>query len=215
MTPPPNTAQPTNAPKAASPITLRAVSKRFGDHVVLSGLGLVLEPGSVTALTGPNGVGKTTVARLLLGLESADAGTIDGLHGLRRSAVFQEDRLCAHLDAVANVRLVLDRERRDTAEQELALVGLEGDDTCKPVRDLSGGQRRRVAIARAMAAASDLVVLDEPFTGLDVETKPAVMAYVRERIAGRIAVLITHDPSEVEFLGARIVRLRQGPGLVV
>jgi NitT/TauT family transport system ATP-binding protein len=196
-------------------VTLNAVSKRYGDHVVLSGFGLVLEPGRVTALTGPNGIGKTTVARLLLGLEAPDAGTIDGLDGLRRSAVFQEDRLCAHLDAISNVRLVLDRERRAVAEEELALVGLEGEDASKPVRELSGGQRRRVAIARALAAPSDLVVLDEPFTGLDAETKPAVMAYVRERIAGRTAVLISHDPAEVKFFGARVVRLRQGPGLVV
>jgi len=206
---------------ALAPVTLNAVTKRYGDHLVLDGLGLAFEQGTVTALTGPNGVGKTTVGRLLLGLESPDAGSVTGVQGLRRSAVFQEDRLCAHLDAVANVRLVLDRERRSgptarlVAEKELALVGLEGDDTSKPVRELSGGQRRRVAIARAMAARSDLVVLDEPFTGLDADTKPAVMAYVRERIAGCIAVLITHDPSEVEFFAARIVRLRQGPGLVV
>lgn len=227
MTPHSDSSQP-DASRPVSPrattarqITLHAISKRYGAHVVLDGLGLVLEPGSVTALTGPNGVGKTTAARLLLGLEMPDAGTISGLHGLQRSAVFQEDRLCGHLDAVANVRLVLDRERRSgstaraAAKSELALVGIEGDDASKPVRDLSGGQRRRVAIARAMAARSDLVVLDEPFTGLDAETKPAVMAYVRERIAGRTAVLITHDPAEVEFFAARIVRLRQGPGLVV
>lgn len=200
---------------SAGPITLQAISKRFGDQVVLDGLGLVLEPGTVTALTGPNGVGKTTVARLLLGLETPDAGTIEGVTGLRRSAVFQEDRLCGHLDAIANVRLVLDREHRDTAAGELALVGIEGDHANKPVRDLSGGQRRRVAIARALAARSDLVILDEPFTGLDAETKPVVMAYVRERLAGRTAVLISHDPGEVEFVGARVVRMRGGPGLVI
>ncbi len=216
MTPQPMPAQPTPVqPSASGSIILHAISKRYGDHVVLDGLGLVLPPASVTALTGPNGVGKTTVARLLLGLESPDAGTIDGLHGLRRSAVFQEDRLCAHLDAIANVRLVLARERLDTAEHELSLVGLEGDDASKPVRDLSGGQRRRVAIARALASNSDLVVLDEPFTGLDADTKPGVMAYVRERLIGRTAVLITHDASEVEFFGARVVRLRRGPGVVV
>lgn len=198
-----------------APVTLNAVTKRYGDHVVLDGLGLVFEPETMTALTGPNGIGKTTVARLLLGLETPDAGSVTGVQGLRRSAVFQEDRLCGHLDAVANVRLVLDRERRASAVEELALVGIAGEDASKPVRELSGGQRRRVAIARAMAVRSDLVVLDEPFTGLDAETKPAVMAYVRERIAGRTAVLITHDPAEVEFFAARIVRLRQGPGLVV
>jgi ABC-type multidrug transport system ATPase subunit len=66
-----------------------------------------------------------------------------------------------------------------------------------------------------MAPRADFVVLDEPFTGLDAESKPAVMTYVRERLAGRTALLISHDPSEVEFLASRVVRLRQGPGLVV
>ncbi len=197
----------------APDIALNGVSKRYGDNVVLAGVGLVLEAGTVTALTGPNGVGKTTVARLLLGLEAPDSGSITGVDGLRRAAVFQEDRLCAHLDAVANVKLVLDRERRDSAAEELALVGLGSDDLSKPVSELSGGQRRRVAIARAMAVSAELVVLDEPFTGLDADTKPAVMAYVRERLAGRTALLITHDRAEAEFLGARVVTLRRSPGL--
>lgn len=201
--------------RPVGPITLSGVCKRFGDNVVLDGLGLVLAPGSVTAITGPNGVGKTTVARLLLGLEAPDAGAIEGLQGLCRSAVFQEDRLCGHLDAIANVRLVLDRDHRASAEQGLARVGITGEDATKPVSALSGGQRRRVAIARAMASKSALVVLDEPFTGLDADTKPTVMAYVKECLAGRTTVLISHDPSEVEYFGARIVTLRRGPGVVV
>ncbi len=199
----------------ASPIVLRGVTKRYGDQPVLAGVGLTLEPHSITALTGPNGVGKTTLARLLLGLEAPDSGTIDGVAGLRRAAVFQEDRLCAHLDAVANVRLVLDRDQRGSAEEELALAGLGSEHLAKPVSELSGGQRRRVAIARAMAVRAPLVVLDEPFTGLDADTKPAVMEYVRERLVGRTALLITHDPAEAEFLGARVVKLRHSPGLSI
>ena len=195
------------------PITVHSVTKRFGSQVVLDGVGLVLEPDTVTALTGPNGVGKTTLGRLLLGLETPDLGSVSGVGTLRRAAVFQEDRLCSHLDAVANVRLVLESSHRASAADELALVGLEPADLSKPVRELSGGQRRRVAIARALAVRADLVVLDEPFTGIDADTKPAVMEYVRERIAGRTAVLITHDPAEAELLGARIVRLRHSPGL--
>ncbi|PKQ19121.1 MAG: sulfate transporter [Actinobacteria bacterium HGW-Actinobacteria-8] len=197
----------------AGRIVLRGVTKRYDDHAVLAGVRLVMEPESVTALTGPNGVGKTTLARLLLGLESPDSGTIDGVAGLRCAAVFQEDRLCGHLDAVANVRLVLDRDQRASAEEELAHAGLGSEHLSKPVSELSGGQRRRVAIARAMAARASLVVLDEPFTGLDADTKPAVMEYVRERLVGRTALLITHDPAEAKFLGARVVTLRHSPGL--
>lgn len=199
----------------ASPIVLRGVTKRYGDQSVLAGVGLTLEPDSVTAITGPNGVGKTTLARLLLGLEPPDSGTIDGVAGLRRAAVFQEDRLCAHLDAVANVRLVLDRGQRASAEQELALAGLGSEHLSKPVSELSGGQRRRVAIARAMAVRAPLVVLDEPFTGLDADTKRAVMEYVRERLVGSTALLITHDPAEAKFLGARVVTLQYSPGIIV
>ena len=194
-------------------IAIRGVTKRFGDHLVLDGIGLELERGTVTAVTGPNGSGKTTAARLLLGLETPDTGTVEGMAGLRRAAVFQDDRLCGHLDAVANVQLVLNRDRRADAMGELARVGLASAALEKPVRNLSGGQRRRVAIARAMAVGADLIILDEPFTGLDVDAKPEVMAYVRERLTGRTALLISHDPAEVTFFGAREVRLGRGPGL--
>ncbi|WP_291382029.1 ATP-binding cassette domain-containing protein [Demequina sp.] len=197
------------------PIIFQGVTKGYGDHRVLAGVGLTLEADTVTALTGPNGVGKTTLARLLLGLEKPDSGIVAGVEGLRRAAVFQEDRLCAHLDAVTNVRLVLDREQWDSAEQELALVGLKSGDLFKPVSELSGGQRRRVAIARALAVKAELVVLDEPFTGLDAGTKPAVMDYVRERLAGCTALVITHDSTEAAFLGARVVTLNHSPGLTI
>jgi NitT/TauT family transport system ATP-binding protein len=193
-------------------ITLRGVTKHFGDQLVLDGLDLDLTDGAATAVMGANGSGKTTLGRLLLGLATPDAGTISVPAGLRRAAVFQEDRLCEQLTAVGNVRLVLDRSVRARAViDELRRVGLDDDSLAKPVRDLSGGQRRRVVLVRGLMAEADLVVLDEPFTGLDVDAKVLALEYARERCAGRTTLLITHDVADATFLGARVVRLGPAP----
>lgn len=189
-------------------IAIRGLTKRFGDQVVLDALDLDLAEGRVTALMGPNGSGKTTLARLLLGLAVPDAGEIRGLDDRRRAAVFQEDRLCEQLTAARNVRLVLARTTDPSAvDDALRLAGLDGETLVKPVSELSGGQRRRVAIVRALMADADLLVLDEPFKGLDAEAKTLVMSYVRERCAGRTTLLITHDPAEAEWFGVRPIEL--------
>ena len=187
-------------------IALRSVTKRFGDRTVLHELDLELAPGTVTALMGSNGSGKTTVGRLLLGLLAPDAGSVEGAAGRRRAAVFQEDRLVEHLTAAENVRLALPRGSRVAVAEHLERVGLGGDSVTVPVRELSGGQRRRVAIARAVAAGADLLVLDEPFTGIDAEAKEHVMDYVRTGAQG-MTLLITHDPDEASRFGAEPVRL--------
>ena len=189
-------------------ITLSRVSKAFGPLVVLRDLSLNLPEGSVTAVLGANGSGKTTLGRLLLGLDAPTSGSIAGLSGLRGSAVFQDNRLCEQLTAVGNVRLVLPRSvSRAEVALELRAVGLSDESLGKPVRSLSGGQRRRVALVRGVLAPSDLVVLDEPFTGLDTDAKAATLAWVRERLAGRTTLLITHDPAEAAYFSATVMRL--------
>jgi NitT/TauT family transport system ATP-binding protein len=192
---------------AGGAVELRGVHKSFGELTVLHDFDLSLAAGSVTALSGPNGSGKTTVTRLVLGLDTPDAGVVEGRAGQQRAAVFQENRLCAHLDAVSNVRLVLDRSRWAAALDELRLLGLTGSALTAPVAQLSGGQQRRVALARALATDAPLLVLDEPFTGIDADAMPGVMGVVRERIAGRTVLLITHDVADAEALGARLVRM--------
>lgn len=136
-----------------------------------------------------------------MGLETPDRGTITGLQGLRLSAVFQEDRLCENLNPVSNLRLVTPTLSQSAAEGALTAVGLT-DCLHQPARELSGGMRRRVAILRALLAEYDLLFLDEPFKGLDRETKEVVMADTRRRCDGRTVLFVTHDPTELEAMGA-------------
>ena len=182
-------------------IVIRGLSKAFEGKQVLRDFSAVLPAGQVTGLMAPSGAGKTTLLRILMGLETPDRGTITGLQGLRLSAVFQEDRLCENLNLVSNLRLVTPTLSQSAAEKALTAVGLT-DCLHQPVRELSGGMRRRVAILRALLAEYDLLFLDEPFKGLDRETKEVVMADTRRRCDGRTVLFVTHDPTELEAMGA-------------
>ena len=156
-------------------------------------------------LMGPSGLGKTTLLRCVAGLETPDAGAVTGVPR-RLGYVFQEDRLCDNFSAVANIRLVTGRTLPEKAIlQHLEELGLS-DSVRLPVSQLSGGMRRRVAILRALLAEYDLLFLDEPFKGLDRETKETVMADTRRRCAGRTVLLVTHDVAELDAMGA-VVRL--------
>lgn len=190
-------------------IIIRDLSKSFDGKPVLTHFSARLPAGQVTGLMAPSGGGKTTLLRLLLGLEPPDGGSIQGLAGRKLSAVFQEDRLCQNLDPVANIRLVSPRRSRQEVLQALAQVGLS-DCVTQPVRELSGGMRRRVAILRALLADYDLLLLDEPFQGLDAATKELVLADTRRRCAGRTVLLVTHDPTELEAMGV-VQRLTLAP----
>ena len=174
-------------------IVFQNVSKAFDGKSVLRDVSWTIRPGERWQVCGPSGIGKTTLLRLLLGLEKPDSGSIIGQNQVRFAPVFQEDRLVEHWGASANIGLVCS----DTARVREILCALLPEDALdQPVRTLSGGMRRRVALARALAADSDMLVLDEPFAGLDEQTARRAMHGIDTYRNGRTLVLISHG-SEV------------------
>ncbi len=188
-------------------IKFTRVSKRFQDKLLFEDLNLTFPEGRLTCLMGPSGSGKTTIINCILGLTRPDSGEVTGIEGKLVAAVFQEDRLIEHWDAIKNVKLVCDKSvTTKQVLEELKEVGLE-EAIKKPVRDYSGGMRRRVAIVRAMLAQSELMILDEPFQGLDELLKEQVIDYVRRRTLGKTVILVTHDREEAERMGAELISL--------
>lgn len=185
---------------------IRNLSKAYGGVRVLRDVNLTLGPG-VTCLMAPSGAGKTTLVRILLGLERPDSGTVTGLETACLSAVFQEDRLLERLDAAGNLRFVLgaayDEGRTAELLRELGLDGVGG----KPVGEYSGGMKRRLALARALSVPFDFLALDEPFTGLDGENRKRAIACIRRRAAGKTVLLVTHGMEDASGLSAKIVGL--------
>ena len=188
-------------------IKVEHIFKAYGEKKVLTDLSLSFERGKFHCIAGPSGVGKTTLFRILMGLEQPDSGSISGFDKGRVSVVFQENRLCESLSAGANIRLVMPElaDKRIPAEL-LQAFGLP-DVLHMPVREMSGGMQRRVALARALAVNSEVFLFDEAFTGLDRETRDMVIAETGRRIAGKTLLMITHDETEAELLGAKVIKL--------
>ena len=152
------------------------------------------------------GVGKTTLLRLLLGLETPDEGSVRLPENCRWAAVFQEDRLLEHLDAWGNLHLIGTRQGEARAAAMLAELGL-AETAERPVREYSGGMRRRLALIRALLAPSDALALDEPFSGLDDENRAVCRAVLQRETVGKPVLLVTHDEDDAAGLDARIIRL--------
>ena len=189
-------------------IAMHKLCKAFGDKIVLRNFSCELEEGRVTALMAPSGAGKTTLLRILMGLETADSGEITGMAGKRLAAVFQEDRLLDFMNPVDNIRLPAPKLDRALILREMAAMGLTDCET-QPARELSGGMRRRVAILRALLCDADVIVMDEPFKGLDETTKALVVAETKRLCAGKTVLLVTHEEKEAAMMGAKkVVRMQ-------
>ncbi len=188
-------------------IIIEGLKKQYGETVVFDGFSECLAAGETTVLMGPSGCGKTTLFKLLMGLERPDGGRISGVPQ-KKAAVFQEDRLFEGFSAAANIRAVLGRKASgEQIVSELTVLGLSGAALSCPVSKLSGGMRRRVAIGRAVLAESEILFLDEPFDGLDPESKAAAVSYIKRRSAGKTVLFITHEEDEAAAMGGRIIRL--------
>ena len=202
------------------------VSKAYGEQQVLKDWSFTFEPGAHYCLMAPSGGGKTTLLRLINRTVQMNEGTIEGVPS-RIGMVFQEDRLCDAYDTITNVMITM-RNPKDRTEggitdgqtingiskteavnmvREEALHILPEECLSKPVSELSGGMKRRCAILRAMLSEADMIIMDEPFTGLDEENRRRTAAYILERLHGRTLVVTTHREEDVELLSAVKVEL--------
>jgi len=193
------------------PIRLSHINISFGEQRVLQDYNLMMETGQRYLLMAPSGAGKTMILRILAGLSRADSGTVTGMPA-RIGMVFQEDRLCEDYDAIYNILLGMSRQsvaesQNDIVkmvEREAAQI-LPEDCLHKPVKELSGGMRRRVALLRAVLSSSDILLLDEPFSGLDKENRVRSADYLLAHLNGRTLLVTTHREEDAKLLGGKNV----------
>uniref|UniRef100_UPI004027762A ATP-binding cassette domain-containing protein n=1 Tax=Faecalibacterium sp. TaxID=1971605 RepID=UPI004027762A len=187
-------------------LTIEHLTKQFGEKTLFRDLCLTVDGPAV--LWAPSGWGKTTLLRILMGLDTPTAGRVRGVG--RAAAVFQEDRLCPQLTALQNVTLVLPGSEKQYKEQigaDFQQLGMDAAALALPAARLSGGQKRRTALLRALWAPSDTLLLDEPFTGMDPDTLAAAAALLRTRCGTEPVLLATHDREAIRLLGWPVIEL--------
>ena len=197
-------------------IQIAHIDKSFGELSVLRDYSLTMKKGQRYLMMAPSGTGKTTFLRILTGLDNANEGTITGMPA-HTGMVFQEDRLCEEYDAVCNIMLGMGKGKERNKYKECAEFGMNRAQTVeyirreavkilpedcltKPVKELSGGMRRRVALMRAVMSASELLILDEPFAGLDEENRLRSAEFLLEHLEGRTLLVTTHREDDVKLL---------------
>ncbi|WP_034773385.1 ATP-binding cassette domain-containing protein [Lachnoanaerobaculum saburreum] len=179
---------------------LKSICKSFGDIEVLKDFNLNIAEGEHIAIMGKSGKGKTTVLNIIMGFEVPDSGFVEVTKDI--STVFQENRLCEDFFAISNVCLL--KKNKSIAKKILDRLGI---DSTQKVKTMSGGQKRRVALARCLARNAGLYIFDEALKGLDDKTKAVAMDVIKEYTKGRSAIFITHDINEAKEFADRIVEI--------
>ncbi len=188
-------------------IEIRNLYKSYDDKTIYKGLNLTIKKQTISCIVGPSGCGKTTLLRMLAGLEAYNAGEILGTKGVRKAFVFQEDRLMPWLSVKENIEYVLafSHSKAQMKEKVVGILQLLKltDEKDIPLYKLSGGMKRRVAIGRALAFESEILLLDEPFKGLDDDLKwhvlEGMLTYLEEK--PRTVICVTHDKEVALRLG--------------
>lgn len=180
------------------PLAVQDLTKRYGDKLVLSRLTHVFPEKGAAMIGGPSGCGKTTLLRILMGLETADSGTVLLPEGAKIAAAFQEDRLISHYTPRQNIALVTSCPQEAVEDSLLSLGLLAEADT--PVDTFSGGMRRRVALARAVLTRPDILFLDEPFAGLDDAMRREASALILRSMQNGLILVVTHDEEDAQLL---------------
>lgn len=185
------------------PVEMKNVSFSYGNKQVIKDFNLSVKSGECICLLGPSGCGKTTVLRLIAGLITPQIGTIE-TYGGKISIVFQEDRLLPWATTLENISLPLLGKDKSVAKKTLDNVNLTDSGELFP-NEMSGGMNRRIAIARALAFGGDILLLDEPFNGIDEENKRSLAKLILELFNDKTIVLITHIAEDAKLLNASTI----------
>lgn len=198
-------------------LQINQLSKTFENNLIFEGLNLRLKEEEIVAIIGPSGCGKSTLLRMISGLESTEQGTIE-FHKDEHATVgyvFQKPILYPHLNVEGNAALGISEklsgpERRRRIGEELKLVGLEGFSQRK-IDTLSGGEAQRVTVVRALLNQPDVLLLDEPFSALDLPTRRKIAQDTRNFLKSKktAAIHVTHDPEEAKIIADRVVEWNQ------
>lgn len=185
-------------------IVIKKLSFSYDEKIVFKDYSARFPSGKLSIIMSPSGRGKTTLLYLIANLLKADEGSIEYPYdNTKFSFVFQDDRLIDNLSVAKNIRLVNGKLSDNEILECLEYLSIK-EYFGKKVKALSGGERQRVAIARALLADYDVLLMDEPFTGLDDEIKNKVIDYVKEKVSERTVLVVTHDKMEAEMLGGQV-----------
>ncbi len=182
-------------------LKINNISKSFGDNTVIQDISAEFSQKGIVCLTGDSGTGKTTFLNIIANLYTADSGTLENTYQ-KTAYMFQEPRLIEWLSAIENINIVLGDRKSTLHIAESLLHDVElADAKDKLPRELSGGMKQRVALARTLAFGGDLYLFDEPFNGMDYDLKFRMLSLIKERCKDALVILVTHDPDIAEALG--------------